>query len=252
VGSLVILTFVDRVCPLLGLHGDARSAIDGVDAAHRCFAESTPIPLDRQPQARVCLGDAYERCDRYLAHVSRHGGVHPGRSSLAGGLVATRMVLAPEPAWRGMAGRARQARSGPLAAIGAAAALLGIGGVALATGMFDLGSGAPADALSTSPGAAPTATPTVRPTRTASPTASPSPTPVATPVPEPTIAPTAAPTPVPTVAATPPPQQTYTVQQGDTLGLIAQRFGRTVQAIQAANGISDPNEIFVGQVLVIP
>jgi hypothetical protein len=243
---------VDRVCPLLGLHGDARSAIDGVDGAHRCFAEPTPITLDRQQQARVCLSDTYERCDRYLAHVSRNGGVHPGRSSLAGGLVTTRMVLAPEPAWRGMAGRARQARSGPPAAIAAAAAVLGIGAVAFATGVLDPGSGVPTDLLATSPDVSPRATPTARPTPTPSPTASPSPTPIPTPVPEPTIAPTAAPTPVPTVAAPPPTQQTYTVQQGDTLSLIAQRFGTTVQAIQAANGIADPNEIIVGQVLVIP
>jgi LysM repeat protein len=58
-------------------------------------------------------------------------------------------------------------------------------------------------------------------------------------------------TPAPT--APPPPQQrTYTVQQGDTLAEIAQLFGTTVEAIQAANGIEDPDEIFVGQVLVIP
>jgi LysM repeat protein len=250
--ALVILTSVDRVCPLLGLHGDARSAIDGVDGTHRCFAEPTPIPLDRQQQARVCLSDTYERCDRYLAHVSRHGGVHPGRSSLAGGLVTTRLVLAPEPAWRGMAGRARQARSGPLAAIGAAVAVLGIGGVALATGVLDPGSRAPSDLPATSPNVSPTATPTARATPTPTLTASPSPTPVPTPVPEPTLAPTAAPTPGPTVAAPPPQQRTYAVQQGDTLSLIAGRFGTTVQAIQAANGIADPNEIFVGQVLVIP
>jgi LysM repeat protein len=151
-----------------------------------------------------------------------------------------------------MAGRARQARSGPLAAIGAAAAVLAVGGVALATGVLDPSSGLPAGALATSPAPALTATPTARPTRTPAPTATPSPTPVTTPVPEATIAPTPIPTPVPTVAAPPPAQRTYTVQQGDTLGLIAQRFGTTVQAIQTANGISDPNQIFVGQVLVIP
>lgn len=153
-----------------------------------------------------------------------------------------------------MAGRARQARPGPLAAIGAAAAVLGIGGVALATGVLDPGSRVSTDLLAVSPGASPTATPSARPTPTPTPsaTASPSPTPVPTPVPEQTIAPTVAPTPLPTGAASPPPRQSYTVQQGDTLSLIAQRFGTTVQAIQAANGIADPNEIFVGQVLVIP
>ena len=243
---------MDRVCPLLGLHGDARSAIDGVDAGHRCFAESTAISLDRQQQARVCLSDTYERCDRYLAHVTRHGGVRPGRSSLGGGLVTTRLVLAPEPAWRGMAGRARQARSGPIAAIGAAAAILGVGGIALATGMLDPGAPAPTDLLAPSPTGSPTATPTPRPTASATPVPSPSPTPVPTPVPEPTAAPTVAPTAAPPEVTPQPAQRSYAVQQGDTLGLIAQRFGTTVQAIQAANGIADPNEIFVGQVLVIP
>ena len=50
-------------------------------------------------------------------------------------------------------------------------------------------------------------------------------------------------------AATP---RTYVVQQGDTLASIAQQFGTTVAAIRSANGIADPNEILIGQVLVIP
>ncbi len=48
------------------------------------------------------------------------------------------------------------------------------------------------------------------------------------------------------------PQPTYTVAEGDTLAAIAQRFGTTVAALQAANGIDDPDEIVIGQVLVIP
>jgi LysM repeat protein len=42
------------------------------------------------------------------------------------------------------------------------------------------------------------------------------------------------------------------VVEGDTLAEIAQRFGTSVGALQAANGIEDPDEIQVGQVLVIP
>ena len=45
---------------------------------------------------------------------------------------------------------------------------------------------------------------------------------------------------------------TYVVQRGDTLFSIAVRFGVTVPALQAANGIANPNLIFVGQVLTIP
>ena len=47
----------------------------------------------------------------------------------------------------------------------------------------------------------------------------------------------------------------YTVQRGDTLGRIAQRFygnARQYPLIQRANNISDPGRIWVGQVLVIP
>jgi LysM repeat protein len=46
--------------------------------------------------------------------------------------------------------------------------------------------------------------------------------------------------------------QTYTVQAGDNLFRIALRFGVTVEALAAANGISDITLIYVGQVLRIP
>ncbi|MBX3000560.1 MAG: peptidoglycan DD-metalloendopeptidase family protein [Caldilineaceae bacterium] len=45
---------------------------------------------------------------------------------------------------------------------------------------------------------------------------------------------------------------TYTVQPGDTLGEIATRFGTSVEALAAANNITNVNVLAVGQVLVIP
>jgi len=44
----------------------------------------------------------------------------------------------------------------------------------------------------------------------------------------------------------------YVVQAGDDLNLIATKFGVTVSAITQANGITNPDFIFVGQKLVIP
>ena len=44
----------------------------------------------------------------------------------------------------------------------------------------------------------------------------------------------------------------YTIQPGDTYFLLAQRFGTTVAAIQAANPGVDPNNLQVGQVICIP
>ena len=51
---------------------------------------------------------------------------------------------------------------------------------------------------------------------------------------------------------TPTSSSTYTVQRGDTLGVIAQRYSSSVAAIASANNIVNVNLIFAGQVLVIP
>lgn len=61
------------------------------------------------------------------------------------------------------------------------------------------------------------------------------------------------PTTVPTTA--PPPTQpagSYVIEPGDTLSVIAERFGVSVDALSQANGITDPNSIRPGQQLVIP
>ncbi len=251
---------MDRVCPLLGLATDRRTVVDGVDAAHRCHAEATPLPLERQEQAQLCLTATYERCERYQGHLARAGRSGAGRLAVGDGFTTTRMLVTPEPAWRGFAGRARRAQRGPMVAAAAAMLAVGLGGVALAAAVVDgrvsfvalmpeaSPSGSPTPTVAASATARSTASPTTSPRPSAEPSGTPTPsaTPVLTPVP------TAAPTPVPATPAPPPAQRTYVVQEGDTLALIAQQFGTTVEALQVANAIEDPDEIVMGDVLVIP
>lgn len=46
--------------------------------------------------------------------------------------------------------------------------------------------------------------------------------------------------------------RTYTIVYGDTLSGIAARFGVSVEAIAAANGIANPDLIYAGDTIVIP
>lgn len=70
------------------------------------------------------------------------------------------------------------------------------------------------------------------------------------------VDPTPTPMPTPVITPTPTPEPTnrsYVVQSGDTLLIIAERFGLTLGQLMAANpGITNANRIRVGQVLVIP
>ena len=54
------------------------------------------------------------------------------------------------------------------------------------------------------------------------------------------------------VTPTPVAGRTYVVREGDSLSAIAARFGVTEEELQRANDIVDPNNIDVGQELVIP
>lgn len=59
-------------------------------------------------------------------------------------------------------------------------------------------------------------------------------------------------TPEPAATRVPGRETTHTVGSGDTLSGIAQRYGTSVDAIVAANTLTDPNDLTVGQVLRIP
>jgi LysM repeat protein len=108
---------------------------------------------------------------------------------------------------------------------------------------------APTPTATPTPTASPSGTPTKTPTPTPTATKSPTPTPTATKSPTATPKPTASPTPTPTATAKP---SSYTVVAGDTLSKIATRFGVTQAALMAANKITNPNSIQLGQKLVIP
>jgi len=93
----------------------------------------------------------------------------------------------------------------------------------------------------------------LQPTQEAASPSSPSPMPTpsltATATPTPTATPTLTPTPTPT----PTPQLiTHTVKRGETLILIAEEYGTTVEAIMASNEGIDPQRLRVGQELIIP
>ncbi len=62
------------------------------------------------------------------------------------------------------------------------------------------------------------------------------------------IIPNTASTPVVPVGGTVP----YRVQRGDTLSVLAKRYGTTVKAIVEANGLEDPDRIIEGQLLSVP
>jgi LysM repeat protein len=239
---------VERICPFLALSSDHRTAIDGFDPDHACHAHDPPDLLERPRQVEQCLSEAHRQCDRYVAFLSQHAALAaavPPPSSDAH-IARTRLIFDPDPRFGsaaaliapGMSAR-RWLLAGGVAAAGVAAAATAVGG-----GFNGLVGGRSPGA--SAPALTANATPTVVSQATAQPTQAPTNEPTqqpASPTPPATQRPTNAP---PSEAP-----QTYTVKEGDTLSAIANRFGSSVSAIQAANGL-DSDVINVGQVLVIP
>ncbi|HEV7199171.1 MAG TPA: LysM domain-containing protein [Candidatus Limnocylindria bacterium] len=222
---------MDPICPLLSLGGDPRVVSATPDDAHRCLADGTPAPIEREYQVRFCLTARHETCERYLAHLADVGPVGPTWRPAApdSAYGSTRLVMESAP--RSVI-RRRPRRFGM-----AALFVIGLVLVGVLVAWIGLGSILAPPAGSPTPSATASATPE----ESASPSPSPSPTPEPTPTPIPTPTPVPAPTPI-----------SYIVQSGDTLNEIASRFGTTAQAIADFNGINVADPIQVGQVLLIP
>lgn len=237
---------MERVCPYLALGQDQRTAVAAYDADHVCRAIDPPQPLERSRQQQLCLTEDHRTCERYGAIEAQRRQAAatqwpPAPDAVIG---STRLVIDPDPSWRGLAVDAVARRGSRRLAIAGAVAVLGVvavaGGATGGIGWF------------TSAFASPTPTSSARPSPTPPP-ATPAATSVPTPAPTPVVTPSPAAiaTPAPATPAAEPTPQTYVVQAGDTLGAIATRFGTTVPALQAANGLTG-TIITIGQVLVIP
>lgn len=194
-------------------------------------------------QVGLCLHEGHAECARFKAAAAeravRRAVPRPAPDAT---FASTRLIFDPEPAWRGVGlTPGGLQRPGRVALTGASVlVLLGAAAAAASTNGFGL---LPVSSLATQE-------PTPSPSPTTRPTVAPSPTPVATP--SPTAAATATPrpaTPKPSPKAT---TRTYVVRPGDSLSSIAAAFGISVEQLSAANHLSDPNQLSIGQVLVIP
>jgi LysM repeat protein len=227
---------VERICPYLALADDGRTVADGFDPEHRCHALSPPAPLERSRQVQLCLTEAHARCERFAAARTAWLAASSGLPRVAPDVAfgRTRLILEPEAAWRSLASSPTTRLTRPAMLVAAIA--LAVVALLVLTSLSGILSGARQVE-------SPTPTLTASPSPSASPLAS---TPTTSIVASPSVVPSAPPIATPTPAP-----RTYVVQQGDTLNLIAARFGTTAAAIEAANGLAS-DTINVGQVLIIP
>lgn len=178
--------------------------------------ESSPVPSETQP--RTC-----PNCGASVSARARTCLICGAELTPSGSIVAPKIEAVSRPAPR----RA----SWLIVAIvaGLIVLLLGAGGVFLRA----------------------RATTAAQPTRTPAPTATETLPPTETPTPPPPTE-TPTPSPAPTQPNTAVPPRKYTVRPGETLSIIAERFGTTVERLQRFNNLKDTDVIQVGQELLIP
>jgi hypothetical protein len=56
----------------------------------------------------------------------------------------------------------------------------------------------------------------------------------------------------PDCSATPPGWIPYTVEPGDSMGLLAEQTSSTIQELTLGNCLDNPDQLFVGQVIYLP
>jgi LysM repeat protein len=239
---------VRGICPYLGTGEGWRLAVP--DRAHRCLAVSPPTPLALDKQSRLCLVDLHAACATFLAAAEPLGADQRPDARVPADTIR-RPVRRRWPVPRTQAtvldvgrgsvdvrsiARARATTQVALVVL----ALVAFGALLLARigglpPVVATAGASPSSIVegSTSPAGA-------RPPQTADaqPTVGPSPTAEAA-GPSPLVGPSAS-------------LRRYTVRAGDTLLQIARRYGTSVKALQAANSITNPADLQIGQVLRIP
>jgi LysM repeat protein len=234
---------VPRGCPfLIAEPGGWRLDVPSRD--HRCAAFAPSAPLAPEKQARLCLTPTHTECATFLASLEarreRLGAPTEDRAT-RWGLARTTTVIEDTGGLRARATAALLDRRRWPA----------VPAIILVTTLLTL-------ALSGFRGFSPTPAATSgpvspKPSTTTSPTSPPVPTGTPLASAPPSTAPTTAPT--PTLAATPAPSvvhRTYRVKAGDTLSAIASRFGVSIESIVRLNNLRNPNDLSIGQLLLIP
>ncbi len=248
-GAGVVAT-VRGICPYLVAEGGAWRG-SNASREHRCTAVQPPTQPTIAKQRGLCLVPAHHGCPAFAAARDLSIATTRGDEASEAGpwtTARTTPVLLEPAAPHRVPLPARTVRTGGQALIA------GLMVIAFAVLVASRATTPPVDGAPRPSAPVPSASGAVVPL------ASPSATPASSPTPSPSESPSPPPTAMPSPSASagavpstqPSPGRTYTVRSGDTLVTIAARFGSTVKAIAAANGLSDPRLIRIGQVLVIP
>ena len=205
---------------------------------HRCTGVSPAVPLADEKQRRLCLTPEHRTCATYVA-------VRAARSTTQGRAeVLSRVIARTTPVILDhgqLTIRLPALRNNRTASQGFLVGLMGIAFAGIVLARLSGSGGAAADG---SPTPAASAIPS------SSPSASPTPEPALTP--SPSVAPPASASVAPASPGPSARSATYKVRQGDTLTVIAARFGTTAKVLIQLNAIKDPSLLKIGQVLLLP